>query len=110
MAIRRLGAWFAAVALTLGIIQFAPAVRAQSQGQEPAAQQPTDDAQAKTFVGQIVQARDGRFALLTDKQAGKGYFLDDQVKAKKFNGQTVKVTGTLDVRASLIHVTDIQPA
>jgi hypothetical protein len=36
--------------------------------------------------------------------------LDDQEKAKQFDGQNVKVTGTLDVATFTIHVSDIQPA
>ena len=54
--------------------------------------------------------RDGRYALLTDEQAGKGVYLDDQEKAKAFEGKNVKVTGVLEVAKNLVHVTDIQPA
>jgi hypothetical protein len=85
-------------------------VRAQSPGQAPGAQQQPDQQKTRTFVGQVVKAKNGQYALLTDKQAGKGFFLDDQDKAKQFEGQTVKVTGTLDIAASMIHVTDIQAA
>jgi hypothetical protein len=63
----------------------------------------------KTFVGKIVKARNGQYALLTDEQAGKGVYLDDQEKAKAFEGKNVKVTGVLDVATNIVHVTDIQP-
>jgi hypothetical protein len=56
----------------------------------------------------VVKAKNGLYALLTDEQAGKGYYLDDQEKAKQYDGQNVKVTGTLHVATSTIHLTDIQ--
>jgi hypothetical protein len=38
------------------------------------------------------------------------YQLDDQSKAKPFEGKQVNVSGTPDKSTSLIRVTDIQPA
>ena len=64
----------------------------------------------QTFTGQVVKAKNGRYALLTDKTEGKGFYLDDQNKAKQFDGQNVKVTGELDVATNTIHVSDIEPA
>lgn len=63
---------------------------------------------AQTFTGQIAQ-QDGKYVLL-DKDSGAGYQLDDQEKAKQFDGQKVKVKGTLDQATMTIHVSDIQPA
>jgi hypothetical protein len=40
------------------------------------------------FVGKVIKARNGQYALLTDEQAGKGAYLDDQEKAKTFEGRT----------------------
>jgi hypothetical protein len=57
-----------------------------------------------------VKARNGQYALLIDEQAGKGVFLDDQEKAKAFEGKNVKVTGVLDVDRNIVRVTDIQAA
>ena len=37
------------------------------------------------------------------------YQLDDQDKAKQFEGKQVKVNGSLDKASSTIHITDIQP-
>jgi len=96
--------------LVLACSQFTPVVRAQTPSQDPRAQPQPDQQKSRTFVGQVVKARNGQFALLTDKQAGKGFFLDDQEKAKQFEGQYVKVIGTLDVASNLIHVTDIKAA
>jgi hypothetical protein len=82
---------------------FARAVAAAPAGQE-------DQQKSQVFVGKVIKARDGRYALLTDEQAGKGVYLDDQEKAKQFEGKNVKVTGVLEVARNLVHVTDIEPA
>lgn len=100
-----------AAPLTLGIVlavgQFTPTLQAQSQSQAPSAQQGQQKSQ--TFVGKVVKLKNGRFALLTDPQAGKGAYLDDQQKAAQFDGKNVKVTGTLDPSTALIHVSKIEP-
>src|SRR5215475_2334679 len=96
-----------ALGLLLGILQFNPVLRAQSQT-PPAGQQ--DQQKSQVFVGKIVKVSDGRYALLTDEKAGKGVYLDDQDKAKEFEGKNVKVTGVLETAKNLVHVTDIQPA
>lgn len=101
-----------AAPLALGIVmasgQLTPTLNAQSPSQAPSAQQ--DQAKTQTFVGKIVKIKDGRFALLTDAQTGKGVYLDDQQKAAQFEGKNVKVTGTLEVAKALIHVSNIEPA
>jgi hypothetical protein len=96
-----------ALGLAFGFLQFSPVLHGQSQN-APTAQQ--DQQKTQVFVGKIIKARDGRYALLTDEQAGKGVYLDDQEKAKSFEGQNVKVTGVLEVAKNLVHVSDIQPA
>jgi hypothetical protein len=98
-----------AVGLALGSVQFAPVLSGQSQSPNPNAQQDQQQ-QTQTFVGKIVQLKDGQLALLTDEQAGTGVYLDDQEKAKQFEGQKVKVTGVLEVAKKMVHVTDIAPA
>ena len=108
-------AGFLALVLAVAFCQFTPGLHAQNQAQDPSSpqqqgQQQPDEQKGETFVGQVVKAKNGQYALLTDKQAGKGYYLDDQERAKQYDGQNVKVTGTLDVATSTIHVTDIQPA
>jgi hypothetical protein len=96
-----------ALGLALGAMQVTPILQAQSQN-GPAAQQ--EQQKSQTFVGKVVKTRDGQYALLTDEQAGKGVYLDDQEKAKGFEGKNVKVTGTLEVAKNLVHVTNIEPA
>jgi hypothetical protein len=102
--------WAASLALGVALSspQITPVLQAQSQSQQPSAQQ--DQQKSQTFVGKIIKAKNGQFALLTDEQAGKGAFLDDQDKAKQFEGKNVKVTGVLEAARGLIHVTDIQAA
>lgn len=102
--------WVAATALAivLAVPQLTPTLQAQSQSQTPSAQQ--EQQKTQTFVGKIVKARNGQYALLTDEQTGKGAYLDDQEKAKQFEGKMVKVTGVLEASKSLIHVSDIQLA
>lgn len=112
--------WGAAVALGAGLIGSAPAINAQSQAPNQSAQQQQqqqqkqgDQQQAqseeKAYVGQIIQAQNGQYALLTDKNKGQGYFLDDQEKAKKFSGKNVKVTGKVDTETKTLHIAQIQP-
>ena len=96
-----------ALGLAFGFLQFSPVLRGQSQS-APAGQE--EQQKTEVFVGKIIKARDGRFALLTDEQAGKGLYLDDQVKAKAFEGKNVKVTGVLEAAKNLVHVSDIQLA
>ena len=97
-----------ALGLALTSVQFTPILLGQPQNQEPKAQQ--DQQKSQTFVGKIVKARNGQYALLTDEQTGKGVYLDDQEKAKPFEGKTVKVTGVLEVAKNVLHVTDIEPS
>ncbi|HMF77841.1 MAG TPA: DUF5818 domain-containing protein [Bryobacteraceae bacterium] len=102
--------WVASLALgfALSSPQITPILRAQSEGQAPGGQQ--EQQKSGTLVGKIVKAKNGQYALLTDEQAGKGVYLDDQEKVKPFEGKNVKVTGVLDVAKNLVHVTDIQAA
>jgi hypothetical protein len=112
---KRNSLWAGLMALAFAVVltQFTSAPRAQSQSQDPSVQQgdqqQPDQRQAQTFVGQIVRAKNGQYALLVDKDAGKGYYLDDQERARQYNGRNVKVTGTLDIANATIHVADIQP-
>jgi uncharacterized protein YdeI (BOF family) len=95
----------------------------QDQSAPPTTQQPTADqqgapqpntpdqdssgsmqsSQGSSFTGTVVKAN-GKYIL---KTSDMNYQLDDQQKAKKFVGQQVKVSGTLDSSTSTIHVSDI---
>jgi hypothetical protein len=73
--------------------QPAPATGSQAQGQ-PSAQ---------TFTGTIVKDSD-RYILKSD---GGAYQVDDQVKAKAYEGKQVKVTGSLD-KSNVLHIAGIE--
>jgi Protein of unknown function (DUF5818) len=75
----------------------------QDEPAEPSAQ----ETESKTFMGQIAN-EDGKYTLKGDD--GKTYQLDDQDKAKDFDGKKVKVTGTLDEESMTIHVGEIEEA
>jgi hypothetical protein len=96
-----------ALGLVLASLQGTSVLQAQSQS-HPDAQQ--EQQKKQTFVGKIVKAKNGMYALVTDEQTGKGVYLDDQEKAQAFEGKSVKVTGVLEMAKNLVHVSDIQPA
>ena len=100
--------------VALGVITWAiPAMKAhavngvavvsaqQDEPAEPAAQ----ETEAQTFTGQIMN-HDGKFAL--HGEDGKTYQLDDQDKAKEFDGKKVKITGSLDEESMTILVSQIE--
>lgn len=102
--------------LAIALCPFTPALHAQnrttytSAQQQPAQQQPAQNA---TFTGKVAQLQNGKYALVTGKtpQGGlAGHYLDDPTDAKKFVGKDVKVTGSLDAAANMIHVTKIELA
>jgi hypothetical protein len=107
MKLKNFWATSLALALALGFLQLT-LLQAQTQSQAPNAQQ--DQQKSQTFVGKIVKATNGQYALLMDEQAGKGVYLDNQEKAKEFEGKNVKVTGVLEAAKNLVHVTNIEPA
>ena len=104
------------LALTLGaaLCALTPSLLPQS-GSSP--QQPAQPNQAqqqqesKTYTGKVQKLPSGQYALVTGQSAdGKlsGHFLDDQEKAKQYEGKQVKVTGNFDTSSNTIHITDIQ--
>jgi hypothetical protein len=69
--------------------------------------QQSQEQNAQIFTGKIVKS--GSKFMLRDS-SNKTYQLDDQEKAKQFQGKSVKVTGTLDESTETIQVTAIEPA
>ncbi len=67
-----------------------------------------EQAEVKTFNGRIFN--DGDNFVLEDPGSKTPYQLDDQVKAKEYQGKNVRVTGTLDAKNNLIHVQTIEEA
>jgi len=75
-------------------------------------QQPADAANpsnsARSFEGKITKSGDSW--VLQDKASQTSYKLDDQDKAKQFDGKDVKVMATMDASSNTLHVVDITPA
>jgi hypothetical protein len=102
-----------AMLLALGVIAWGiPAMNVQAvshnavltaQEDEPA-EPSAQEAKTQTFTGQIMN-HDGKYLHCED---GKTYSLDDQEKAKNFDGKKVKVTGSLDEENMTIHVSEIE--
>jgi hypothetical protein len=61
---------------------------------------------AKIFSGTILKSGEGY--VLSDAANKLSYALDDAKKASQYEGKKVKVTGTVDVAANLIHVETIE--
>lgn len=104
------------IAITL-VAALVPVAFAQQSPSQPAAgesQMQTSPAQASpsqaetpdSFSGTVVKVGN-KFVLKTDTAT---YRLDDQEKAKQFEGKQVKVSGSLDKATRTIHISDIQPA
>jgi len=71
----------------------------------PTATTPASDTQ--TFTGKV--AKVGGKYVLKDMTNKMTYLLDDQEKAKGFEGKSVKVTGMLDTQSNTIRVAAIEP-
>ncbi len=109
------------LALAFFVMAGIVALTAQSNAQQiqPAPQQPVaaqqqtqpqSDAQAqdaKPFSGMILKEK-GKL-VLKDTVSNVSYQLDDQDKARQFEGKQVKVTGKLDTNTNLIHIESIEP-
>jgi negative regulator of sigma E activity len=110
-----LTSFLAASALLCGVTAVTPLVAQNAKEQNPA--QPT--AQADPQAGQMQQAtkvftgkitKDGDRLVLKDTATNMTYQLDDQSKAKKYEGKEVKVTGSFDANSNTIHVESIEAA
>ncbi len=88
--------------------QQTPSTPAQA-GSAP--QQQTDASQqqsARSFEGKI--AKSGDQLVLQESSTQTAYKIDDQEKAKKFEGKNVKVMATVDASTNTLHVVDITPS
>ena len=89
--------------------------QAQPDPQTQAPTQTPDQAHAgqmqqatKVFTGKI--SKDGDRLVLKDASTNMTYQLDDQAKAKKYEGKSVKVNGSFDANSNTIHVDSIESA
>jgi Protein of unknown function (DUF5818) len=76
------------------------------RGEKPANSQTAPQPTSQTVTGTIVKVND-KYVL---KVAGRDavYQLDDQEKAKQYEGKQVKIVGTLDASSSTLHVDSIE--
>ena len=79
-----------------------PAPPSGSQAQGPAQAQPA----AQSFTGTISKEGDSYVLKVSDTSS---YKLDDQDKAKEYEGKRVTVSGVLDPNSNLIRVQKIEP-
>jgi len=63
---------------------------------------------ARAFQGKITKSGDK--LVLQDSSTQTSYKLDDQDKAKQFEGKNVKVMATIDATTNQLHVVDITPS
>ena len=82
--------------------QQSPSTSEQQQTDATISQQST-----RSFEGKIAKA--GNKLVLQEASTQTAYQLDDQDKAKQFQGKEVKVTATLDPNTNTLHVVDITP-
>jgi hypothetical protein len=82
------------------------------QGSSAQQQQQTDatnpQQSARSFQGKI--AKSGDQLVLQEDATQTAYKLDDQDKAKQFEGKSVKVMATMDPSTNTLHVVDITPS
>lgn len=63
---------------------------------------------ARSFEGKI--AKSGDQLVLQESSTQTAYKIDDQEKAKQFEGKNVKVMATVDASTKTLHVVDITPS
>jgi len=83
-----------------------PAAAAQQQQQQQVDTQSQQSTQS--FEGKIMKSGDK--LVLQDASKQTAYQLDDQDKAKQFEGQKVKVVATMDSSTNTLHVVEITPS
>lgn len=108
---------FVRVATLLTVMAGVAAFGQANAQQEPAgSQQPVAAPQQNDMQNQAAQPISGTIVkekgqlVLKDSATNMSYKLDDQDKAKQFEGKQVKVTGKLDTSTKQIHVENIEPA
>jgi hypothetical protein len=81
-----------------------PPAQQQPQPQQPSGPQ-TQQPSAQIFVGAIIKDA-GKYVLKVSDTLT--YQIDDQEKAKPYEGKQVKITGSLDERGNSLHITSIE--
>lgn len=84
-----------------------PSSATQSSPQRSASPSMSGTMESQTFTGKVTKS--GSKYVLKDDATRTSYTLDDQDRAKQFEGKSVKVTGKLDTASSTIVVSSIEP-
>jgi Protein of unknown function (DUF5818) len=79
----------------------------QKSGQPDNAVAQQQQLPVQTITGTIAK-EDGKFVLKASDS--RTYLIDDQDKARQFEGKQVKIVGSLDPNTSTIHLQSIEPA
>jgi len=99
----------ALMAFGLSLTAIAQNQAAQNPASAQQQQQQQVDAQsARAFEGKITKSGDK--LVLQDSSTRQAYQLDDQDKAKPFEGKNVKVTATMDPNTNTLHIVEIAAA
>jgi hypothetical protein len=87
-----------------------PTTQSPSTTPDNSAQQPVNSQSqtAQSFQGKITKSGDK--LVLRDSATQASYQLDDQEKAKQYEGKNVKVMATMDPNTNTLHVVDITPS
>jgi hypothetical protein len=99
------------VVAVFALTGFALTASAQNSRQQDPAQQQVDaqsQQSARAFEGKIAKAGDK--LVLQESSTQTAYQLDDQSKAKQFEGKNVKVMATMDSSTNTLHIVDITPS
>jgi hypothetical protein len=67
-----------------------------------------EDADLRFYTGKVV-SKDGKYVLEAESPGGP-YLLDDQGKARPYEGKHVRVIGVLEVASNTLHVREIEEA
>lgn len=78
---------------------------AQSQPQPTAGAQDQQQPSSQAFTGTIVKDGSKYFLKVSDSTS---YQIDDQEKAKLFEGKQVKIAGSVDAKTNILHVISIE--
>ena len=82
--------------------------QASSTPQKEQTDATTPSQTARSFEGKI--SKSGDQFVLQDNATSTSYKLDDQDKAKQYEGKNVKVMATMDASSNTLHVVDIMPS
>ncbi len=105
--------WLLALAVPVCVLSWGQPFAVAQQDRDPAApmaQQPNNsmnqESDVKSFIGKVTKS--GENLVLKDSASKSTYKLDDQDRAKSFEGKDVKVMGTLDAATGTIRVVSIE--